>query len=324
MTEVGVWNDYGRLREVAVGMAQDIVVPTYNDAYPEFAKELTRNYAGQPAEAVPVLKELVEKSQVQLDYLAKVYQDHGVFVHRPRKLTKEESAYQSELQVGSIPSFPADPIWIIGKNVVECSFRQPLRNKERFPLRELIADRINSDHDLRVLSCPVTMPNDRDFVLEGGDIQICGNEGKDILVGVDEERSSSAKGVEWLRRHLAVDGYKVTPVPIVKAAPIHLLGAMGMFGPKSAMVYRPAFVNGIPEPMKDWDLIDITLEEALAGGPCTVMLDPKTILMVAETPRLKGLLEQRGLNVIPIPFDAVTKMDGAVRCATFVINRDKN
>ncbi len=106
MTEVGVWNDYSRLRDVAVGMAQDIVVPTYNDAYPEFAKELTRNYAGQPAEAVPVMKELVEKSQVQLDYLAKVYQDHGVFVHRPRKLTKEESAYQSEKRMVS-PS----PCW---------------------------------------------------------------------------------------------------------------------------------------------------------------------------------------------------------------------
>jgi N-dimethylarginine dimethylaminohydrolase len=54
-----------------------------------------------------------------------------------------------------------------------------------------------------------------------------------------------------------------------------------------------------------------------------VMLDPKTILMVAEVPRLIGLLEQRGLNVIPIPFDAVTKFDGAIRCATFVIHREK-
>ena len=54
------------------------------------------------------------------------------------------------------------------------------------------------------------------------------------------------------------------------------------------------------------------------------MLDPDTILMVAEVPRLVDLLEKRGLKVITMPFDAVTKSDGAIRCATFVIHRDKN
>lgn len=320
---IRVWNDYGRLREVAVGIATSLVVANYKEAYPEFIKQLTRKYAGKPALEVPELKDLVERSQVQLDYLAKVYEDHGVIVHRPRALTRLEMAYQSELQVGAIQQFPADPIWMIGRNAIECQFRSPLRNKEKFPLREMIADRINSDPNLRVLCCPVTMPDANDYVLEGGDIQICGNDSMDVLVGVDEERSSSAKGVEWLRRSIADDGFKVTPVPIRKGAPIHLLGAMGIFGPTGAMVYRSAFINGIPEPMKDWDLIDITMEEAEAGGPCAVMLDPETILMVAETPRLIGLLEKRGLKVIPIPFDAVTKLDGAIRCATFVINRDK-
>lgn len=322
--KLGVWNDYGHLREVAVGTTEDMVVPSYNDAYPEFAKQVTRNYAGQLVKNVPAVRELIERAQEQLDHLAQVYRDHGITVHRPRKFTKEESTFQNELQVGNLQVFPADPIWIIGRNIIECQFRQPYRNKELFPLREMIAERIDEDPDLRVLSCPVTMPGAGDFVLEGGDIQICGNEVGDILIGVDEERSSSARGVEWLRRRLAEDGYKVTPVPIMKAAPIHLLGAMGVFGPTGAMVYRPAFKNGIPKPMKDWDLIDITLEEAEAGGPCAVMLDQKTILMVAEVPRLIGLLEKRGLNVIPIPFDAVTKLDGAIRCATFVISRDKN
>lgn len=321
---LGVWNDYGRLREVAVGTTEDMIVPSYSDAYPEFAKQVTRTYAGQLVRNVPALRELIDRAQVQLDHLAQVYRDHGIIVHRPRKYTKEESSYQNELQLGNLQVFPADPIWIIGRNIIECQFRQPSRNKELFPLRDIIAKRIDEDPRLRVLSCPVTMPGAGDFVLEGGDIQICGNEGNDILVGVDEERSSSARGVEWLRRRLAEDGYNVTPVPIMKAAPIHLLGAMGVFGPTGAMIYRPAFVQGIPKPMKDWDLIDITLEEAEAGGPCAVMLDKKTILIVAEVPRLIKLLEQRGLDVIPIPFDAVTKLDGAIRCATFVIHREKD
>lgn len=323
LPNIGAWNDFGRLREVAVGITDDLVVPSYNPAYPELGLRLTKQFAGQKAVDVPELNEIIQKAKTQLDYLAKVYKEHGVIVHRPRVVTPEEMAYQSELQLGYIGMFPADPIWIIGNNVVEAKFRQPLRNKELFPLRELIADRLQSDPNLKVVSCPVTMPNSKDFVLEGGDIQICGNATNDVLVGVDEERSSSAKGVEWLRRSLASDGFNVIPVPITKGAPIHLLGAMGVFSPIGAMVYRPAFVNGIPEPMKDWDLIDITLEEATAGAPCGVMLDQNTILMVAEAPRVIAELEKRGLTVIPIPFDAVVKLDGAVRCATFVISRDK-
>jgi len=324
MTAIGVWNDYGRLREVAVGNATTLVVPNYRstDVYPEQIKQLTIKYAGQRAIDVPEMKDLVEQAQVQLDYLTKVYEDHGVIVHRPRPFTAEEIAYQSELQIGAFQMLPADPIWMVGRNAVECQFRSPLRNKEKFVLREMIADRIERDPNLRLLCCPVTKPNDRDFVLEGGDIQICGNEGKDVLVGVDEERSSSAKGVEWLRRSLLDDGFNVIPVPIRNGAPIHLLGAMGVFGPTGAMVYRPSFANGIPELMKDWDLIDITLDEVKIGAPCAVMLDKKTILMVAEAPRVIAQLEQRGLKVIPIPFNAVTNFDGAIRCATFVINRD--
>ena len=330
-----VWNDYGHLKEVAVGTTDGTVVSGYSDAYPKFARELTRQYAGHAASAVPGLRELMQAAQAQLDNLAQIYRDHGVVVHRPRHFTKEETAYQSELQIGDVQLFPADPIWIIGRNVIECQFRQPFRNKERFTLRELIASEIDVDPEVRIQSCPVTMPVDinstshessgkRDYILEGGDIQICGNEGKDVLVGVDELRSTSARGAEWLRRQIADDGFRVTPVPIRPGAPIHLLGAMGVFGPEGAMIYRPAFANGIPEPMRRWDLIDITVEEAQAGGPCAVMLDPKTILIVAEAPRLIDILGRRGLNVIAVPFDAVIKFDGAIRCSTFVIHRTKD
>lgn len=330
-----VWNDYGQLKEVAVGTAVGTIVPDYNDAFPLHARDWTQRYARQHALDVPELKDLMLAAQLQLDGLAQIYCDHGVVVHRPRPFTREEFLFQSELQAGSMQMFPADPIWIIGQNVIECQFRQPLRNKERFPLRDLIAATVANDPDVRVCACPVTMPFDtsadsfkatrrQDYVLEGGDIQICGNKGKDVLVGVDEIRSSSAQGVEWLRRQIADDGFRVTPVPIKPGAPIHLLGAMGVFGAEGAMVYRPAFVNGIPDPIKHWDLIDITLEEAQAGGPCAVMLNSKTILMVEEAPRLIDQLQRRGLDVITVPFDAVTRFDGAVRCATFVIHREED
>jgi len=327
----GVWNEYGHLREVAVGTARDAVVPSSHPAYPAEFIELTRTYAGQPFTNVPELAEVISRTQAQLDHLAQVYADHGITVHRPRSLTAPELSHLADIQVGAFQAFPADPIWIIGRHAVECQFRQQWRNKELFPLRELLAPHIERNADMRVAACPVTQPRDLlvpgeargNYVLEGGDILICGNPGMDILVGVDEERSSSATGVEWLRRHLADDGYRVTPVPIIKGAPVHLLGAIGAIGPQAALIYRPAFVGGIPEPIKDWELIDVTQEEARVGAPCVVMLDATTILVPAEAPRICDLLAKRGLQVIALPFGACTKFDGGIRCATFVMHRDK-
>ncbi len=332
----GVWNDYGQLREVAVGTTEGVVVPGRSDGYPPELQELTGKYGGMLASDVPEVAEMLKQAQAQLDQLARIYADHGVIVHRPRPFTKTELDYQADLQAGAHQVMVADALWVIGRHVIECQFREPFHNKERFALRELLAPQIEMAPEARVAACPMTTPVKRSaaptsdaanrtssYYLEGGDILICGNKDKDILVGVDEVRSSSAQGVEWLRRYLADDGYRVTPVPITRDAPIHLLGAMGVVGPEAALIYKPSLADGIPDPIKHWDLIDITLEEARAGGPCAVMLNPKTILVTAGAPRICDLLSKRGLEVIPVPFDAVTRFDGAIRCATFVMRRDQ-
>jgi N-dimethylarginine dimethylaminohydrolase len=323
----GVWNDYGRLREVAVGTAEGVVVPGFSAAYPPALQEITRKYAGKPAASVPELAEMMNQAQKQLDNLAQIYSNHGVIVHRPRPFTEVESGYLAELQVGGMQLFPADPIWVVGRHAIECQFRQPSRNKERFPLRELLAEQIERVPEMRVAACPVTAPDNpnkrSNYFLEGGDIVICGNKDNDILVGVDEVRSSSAQGAEWLGRYLADDGYRVTPVRITRDAPVHLAGAIGVVGPEAALIHRPSFIDGIPEAIKKWDLIDIDEAEAHAGGPCLVMINSKTILVPEKAPRISDLLAKRGLQVISIPFDAVTRFDGAIRCATFVMCRDK-
>ena len=93
----GVWNEYGGLKEVAVGTAIGAVVPSPNDAYPPALLKLTRKHAGRPASDVPELTEILVHTQEQLDHLARVYADHGVIVHRPRPFTAEESGYLADL-----------------------------------------------------------------------------------------------------------------------------------------------------------------------------------------------------------------------------------
>ncbi|WP_295455396.1 hypothetical protein [uncultured Thiodictyon sp.] len=325
-TRFGVWNEYGRLREVAVGTTDGIVVPSFSPAYPPEIQALTRAHEGKPLLDVEGFETILQAVQAELDHLAETYRRLGVIVHRPRPYTDAERDFLSSLQRGAYQLYPADPIWIIGRHAIECQFRQPVRNKEVFPLRELIAPLIAADADARVAACPMSAPliggGGAGPRLEGGDIFICGNDTKDILVGIDEERSSSAAGVEWLGRYLYDDGYRVTGVPITRDAPIHLLGALGAVGPECALIYRPSLLNGIPKPLRTWDLIDITLEEAKATGPCLVMIDPQTILVPAQLPRIAEELAKRSLEVIPIPFASVSRFDGGIRCATFVMRRD--
>lgn len=62
-------------------------------------------FPGMREQSVSELKDLIERSHVQPDYLDPVYQDHRTIVHRPRTYTKEESSNQSELQVGDMQMF---------------------------------------------------------------------------------------------------------------------------------------------------------------------------------------------------------------------------
>jgi len=258
-----------------------------------------------------------------------VYEEHGVTVHRPRAISEVEWRLTTARDDGgAYPIYPADAIWIVGRNVIECRFREEARQRELFALRELILPLIESSPEARYGSCPVAAPAWSPLgaagpFLEGGDIFMCGDDARNVLVGVDEKRSSSASGVSWLARFLAEDGYTVTPVPITPDAPTHLLGVLGCVGPERALIYRPSLLNGVPDAVKNWDLIDLTLEETLNTAPCVTMLDEETVLMSDGTPRVAEELSRRGLEVITVPMDAVTFWDGGVRCCTFVMRRDR-
>lgn len=326
MQEFGVWNDFGKLREVAVGDFSRTVVPDWDDAYQysePATQELIRRYAGRPLTEVSEAAPLMDLVQSNLDDLAATYERLGVTVHRPRAWTADESKWLAEYQSGGHQSFPADPIWIIGRNVIECQFHTPVRSKEVFPLRDLILPLIAAAPEARHYAVPVTGPiSGPGPVLEGGDILICGDAERTVLVGLDPQRSSNQAGIDWLARCLSDDGWKVRAVPITHTAPIHLLGCAGVAGPETLLLCREGIAGELPEPICNWDIIDVTIDEARRTGPCVVMIDERTVLVPESTPRLGAELAKRGLEVVPVAADGIAMLDGGIRCATFVMRRD--
>jgi len=225
---------------------------------------------------------------------------------------------------GFFQVMPADCMWIVGRHVIECSMRLPAQQKAVFPHRELMQPLMAASAEARTVSCPRPIPTLDSTVgagpyLEGGDIFLVGNN-RDVLVGYAPRSGSNKAGAEWLAQYLSLDGYRVTLVPL-KSLKVHLLAHIGCVGEKTAVIYRPAFLDGVPEALADWTLIDATEEEVANVGPCVVALNKKMVLMPAECGRLADRVSKAGIEPVLTPMKTIAMEGGGIRCSTFIMHR---
>ena len=106
----GVYGEYGTLREVVVGIAEDLTYPTFNPQLVHHNAELRAAMEGTRGKPLPVKQVFparFESTQEQLDNLASVYVTHGVEVRRPRPFTELKVSLLFYQPTDS--SFPANP-----------------------------------------------------------------------------------------------------------------------------------------------------------------------------------------------------------------------
>ena len=85
--------------------------------------------------------------------------------------------------------------------------------------------------------------------------------------------------------------------------------------PGLAIVCREAFVEGLPEFLQGWELIDVPLADAKEKLGCNgLVLDQKSIIIATGLDYLADGLRAAGQEVIETPFDAVYQYAGAFRC----------
>jgi hypothetical protein len=104
-SSIGVYSEWDHLKEVLVGNNARDTVPRWSPDWGRYHgfKEMLKGLEGvRASQAFP---DRTKGANEQTDALAKVLQDHGVVVHRPRLLTDTEIA--SEPVAGSSPSTPA-------------------------------------------------------------------------------------------------------------------------------------------------------------------------------------------------------------------------
>ena len=119
--------------------------------------------------------------------------------------------------------------------------------------------------------------------------------------------------VDWLQNCLGED-YRVHEVPLSSHF-LHLDCVLATPRPGLAVICREAFVDGVPDFLKGWKLIDVSAEDAEAKLGCNgLVLDDKTMLVGEDMPGLAEALRAEGTKVITTPIDGIHWQGGGFRC----------
>lgn len=325
MNIFGNYSEYGRLREVIVGSALDLTLPPFSKDLGHYNDELRAVLEGTGNRPLSVKKHFPqrwEKTCEQLDGIAKIYRQNDVTVHRLRPYTELEKSYLGSLQQGYSQLYPADPVFVIGHHFMELNIRRAYRRKEVFPIRTIVSPMIADDPKAHYVAMPSAQPwspsgQGQGPFLEGGDILILG---KALIVGMGSLCSNPA-GLDWLTRYIKPYGYTVHPMPIAGDI-LHALGVICLLREGLAMAYLPALADGLPQPLKGWDVIALTAEEMEAHATVGVSLDEKRYMIDPRHNRVMDELERYGIEPIPTPCDAIGYWGGAIRCVTLPLKRD--
>ena len=316
--DILVNHEWGKLKEVVVGVPNARLPSKLAEAPKRFLSEASIDFieknAGKRLEDCAA--ELNSKFVEQVNGIIKILKDRGVVVHQVKKLLPSEEAFLSELNDTVMQTFPRDPMLVIGNHFIETAMFEPNRRRERFAIRRTVGDRLAASN-ARVVSMPEPepFPADKDGkygpgpFLEGGDVLLVG---RDIYVG-NTGNASNAAGIRWLQNMLG-DGYRVHEVPLSNHF-LHLDCVLALPRPGLAVICKEAFVEGIPEFLKDWKLIEVSAEDAEKKLGCNgLVLDEKTIIIGDDMPDLAKALRAEGLEVITTPIDGIYWQGGGFRC----------
>jgi glycine amidinotransferase len=188
----------------------------------------------------------------------------------------------------------------------------------------------NADYDPDV---PYNAEGVKQFVISERDVAFDAADfvrlGTDILV--QKSNVTNGKGIEWVRRHLGEE-FTVHEVEFGDAHPMHIDTTIVPLCPGKLLI-NPTWVNqdNLPKLFKDWEIIEapapvVTNDSALffSSDWLTVnfiSLDEKTVIVEENEIPLIKLLEQKGFEVITIPFRNFYQFGGSTHCATADIRR---
>ncbi|MFC9895627.1 dimethylarginine dimethylaminohydrolase family protein [Nocardia sp. NPDC127579] len=257
--------------------------------------------------------------EAEREQLAAVLHSHGVEVLRPRLFDDSEKATAG--RIGYANFFVRDPWFTVGAHVIEGALQFPHRRMEVLPSRDLLVERVMPAAAAYVsLPRPGAPPLGRRGpgpFLEGGDVLVLGT---DIFVGISG-MATDELGYQWLAKYLRPFGFTVTAVRL-PAHVLHLDCAIGLVRDGLLIACPERLPDGLPEPLRSWEHIDVSEDEAAAMATNGLPIDPGTYITDPEFERVGAELERRGITVEYLDFSVSRLFGGAFRCSTQPLLRE--
>ncbi len=133
------WNEWDPLREVIVGTARGAAEPAYE---PAFSPYLLAGDPGRAFRGAPILAELVDEAERQLDAFAQLLADRGIVVRRPDPVDHAVPVKTPDWEApyGRANACPRDLLLVIGDEIIEAPMAQRARFFEYRAYRTLLAE----------------------------------------------------------------------------------------------------------------------------------------------------------------------------------------
>lgn len=315
---ISVHHEWGKLKEVVVGVP-NLRLPTNlaevpKRFLPDSSIRFIEEHAGK--EVADCAPDIFQRFVEQVDGIIQILKSRGIVVHQVKKHIPSEEAFLAELNDTVMQTYPRDPMLVIGNRFIETAMFEPNRRKERFAIRRTVGDRLAASN-ARIISMPEPEPFPADAngkygpgpFLEGGDVMLLG---RDILVGNTGNASNTA-GVRWLQNCLGGD-YRVHEVRL-SAHFLHLDCVLALPRPGLAVVCKEAFVDGLPDLIRDWKHIEVSAEDAEQKLGCNgLVLDDKSMIVGDDMPELAEALHAEGTEVLTARIDGIYWQGGGFRC----------
>ena len=299
-------NEWDPLQAIVVGSARQANWPTTDPVFAEEGSKTTWHETPVPAGPVPEF--IVDQAERELDTLAETLLRLGVQVQRPRAM--DFVAVQ-----GMYNYCPRDRLLIWKDTVVDVNMMYPCRNQEI----------VNYGRVLTQAGRVIEMPRDSDMILDAANVCRLG----DVWLFL-ESASGNRAAYDWLREQFPTVDIELCNF----YAGVHIDSTIVPLR-EGLVLLNASRVNKqtCPRAFADWEKIwvtdDMIQPQDFYQYPYAskwiamnmLAVDPETVVADAAQTHLHRILNQHGIDVIPLTLSHARTLGGGFHCVTLDTRR---
>ncbi len=338
LSPVHVYNEWDPVEEIIVGAPQYAALP-HNDKGFEAIQRSTKDlFQALSSGAYP--QKIIEETEEDIQLFIAELQKLGIIVRRPDPIQHNDDIKTLDWAASHFFCYcPRDVLLAIGTTIIESPNVFRSRYFETFAYRNILVDYMLKGS--KWISAPKPRLLDEGYNLSDPkslalrdlepvfDAANIIRAGRDIFYLVSD--SGNEMGLLWLQSILG-DDYRVHACRNLYSS-MHIDSTLGLLRPGLVLI-NPTRVtpDNIPEPLKKWDtlvapeMVEIKYSEMGSFstpwlGMNLLMLSPTLAVVDKHQKPLIKLLEQQGIDVLPLLLRHGRTLGGGFHCITLDVRR---